>query len=169
MRRLPLPLLIALAMFLAGCGEAEEITITQTQSPPDAPESPGVAGNASLGDVRVINGWAEALSEGDVRAAAGYFALPSTAENGPTLRIRTRDEARRFNASLPCGAALVRAESAGDFTTATFRLKERPGAGLCGPGTGATAQTTFVIEDGKIVEWRRVGTGGGQSAPGEAV
>jgi hypothetical protein len=168
-RRLLLPLLIALALFLAGCGDDEEVTTTQTKSPPDAGKPPGVAGDASPGDVRVINGWAEALSEGDVKAAAGYFALPSTAENGPTLQIRTRDDARLFNISLPCGATLVRAESAGDFTTATFELKERPGPGVCGNGTGASAQTAFVIEDGKIVEWRRVATGGGQPAPGEAV
>jgi hypothetical protein len=50
----------------------------------------------------------------------------------------------------------VRAERAGDFTVATFVLQERPGPGTCGDGTGQTAMTAFVIEDGRIVEWRRV-------------
>ena len=37
-------------------------------------------------DLEVIEGWSRALSEGDVDAAAGYFALPSTAENGTIRR-----------------------------------------------------------------------------------
>ena len=45
------------------------------------------------------------------------------------------------------------------WSLATFRLTERPGPGSCGTGTGATAQTAFLIEDGEIVEWRRVGLG----------
>jgi hypothetical protein len=90
------------------------------------------------------------------------------AENGPLLiNIRNLDDARRFNESLPCGARLVHAETQGQFTTATFRLTERPGTGFCGSGTGEAAQTSFVIRGGKIVEWRRVGTGG--EAPGRAV
>lgn len=131
--------------------------------------TPQIAGDADPGDVRVIDAWSDALRSGDVAAAADYFALPSVAENGPLLRIRDRDDARLFNSSLPCGAVLVRAESEGDFTTATFHLTERPGPGLCGPGTGQDAQTSFVIEDGKIAEWRRVAVGGAQPAPGEAI
>jgi hypothetical protein len=128
----------------------------------------GVAGDADPGDVRVIDDWATALRHGDVGAAARYFAIPSVAENSPVLiNIRNLDDARRFNESLPCGARLVRAETQGQFTTATFRLTERPGPGFCGSGAGEAAQTSFVIRDGKIVEWRRVGTGG--EAPGRAV
>jgi len=139
--------------------------------PEPSEESPQseIAGNADPGDVRVIDAWSDALRAGDVAAAAGYFALPSTVENGPLLRIRDRGDARLFNSSLPCGAVLVRAESEGDFTTATFRLTERPGPGVCGPGTGQDAQTAFVIEDGRIAEWRRVAVGGAQPAPGEAI
>ena len=131
--------------------------------------APEVAGGAEPGDVRVIDAWSDALRKGDVDAAAGYFAIPSVAENGPLLRLRDRDDVRLFNASLPCGAVLVRAESQGDFTTATFRLTERPGPGVCGQGAGQEAETAFVIEDGKIAEWRRVAIGGAQPAPGEAI
>jgi hypothetical protein len=118
----------------------------------------------------VIDAWVTALRHGDVDAAARYFAIPSVAENGPILlRIHSLDDARRFNQSLPCGARLVRAETQGEFTTATFRLTERPGPGTCGPGTGGTAKTSFVIHAGKIAEWRRVGAGGGgRSAPSQA-
>src|SRR5206468_3837552 len=125
-----------------------------------------VAGNADPADVHVIDAWVTALRHGDVDAAARYFAIPSVAENGPILlHIHSLDDARRFNQSLPCGARLVRAETQGEFTTATFRLTERPGPGTCGPGTGGTAKTSFVIHGGKIAEWRRVGaSGGGRNA-----
>jgi len=130
----------------------------------------GIAGDAHPADVRVIDGWVTALRHGEVAAAADYFAIPSVAENGPVLlHIKSLRDARRFNQSLPCGARLVRAESAGEFTTATFHLTERPGPGACGAGAGETAKTSFVIRDGKIAQWRRVGAGaGGQPAPSQS-
>lgn len=126
-----------------------------------------IPGDANQADVQVINGWVTALRKGDVDAAAGYFAIPSVAENGPILvHIRSTEDAVRFNETLPCGARLVRADTAGEFTTATFRLIERPGPGSCGPGIGTLAKTSFVIRDGKIAQWRRVGAGsGGGQAP----
>jgi hypothetical protein len=105
----------------------------------------------------VIRRWADTLRRGDVRAAAGFFALPSVVSNGtPPIELRTLADARLFNESLPCGARLIRTSSSGRFTTATFRLTERPGPGTCGRGVGMTARTTFVISRGKIREWRRV-------------
>jgi hypothetical protein len=152
---------IGVAFVLAGCGGGGD-------EPSSSGSAQGVAGDADPGDVRVIDDWVTALRRGDVDAAAHYFAIPSVAENGPLLvQIESLDDARRFNQSLPCGARLVRAETKGQFTTATFRLVERPGPGTCGPGTGETAETSFVIRGGKIVEWRRVGTGG--EVPGRTV
>ena len=58
--------------------------------------------------------------------------------------LRTRADARRFNEELPCGARLLRTSSSAGYTTAVFRLTERPGPGTCGTGTGMTARTTFV-------------------------
>ena len=156
--------MIALSLLaLSACGGGGSASGTSTTST--------VAGDASPSDVEVIDGWVTALRRGNVDAASKYFAIPSVAENGPVLaHLRTLDEARRFNESLPCGARLVRAETAGEFTTATFRLTERPGPGVCGPGTGGIAKTSFVIRDGKIVQWRRVGAGGGAPpAPGSSV
>ena len=105
----------------------------------------------------VIRAWVDTLRRGDVKGAAEYFALPSIVENGtPPLELRTRSDARAFNSALPCGAVLLRTSSSGRFTTAVFRLTERPGRGSCGSGVGERARTTFVIRDGKIREWRRV-------------
>ena len=152
---------LGIAIALAGCGDGGDN---------DNGRESKVAGNADPGDVRVIDGWVTALRHGDVEAAARYFAIPSVAENGPLLlHIENIDEARRFNESLPCGARLVRAQTQGQFTTATFRLTERPGSGVCGPGTGESAKTSFVIHDGKIAEWRRVGAGSGsEPTPGQS-
>jgi hypothetical protein len=160
-----LPVLGALA--IAGCGGSGPSSTSSTGTEGPAPK---IAGDADPGDVRVIDAWVTALRHGDVDGAARYFAIPSVAENGPVLlHITSLDDARRFNESLPCGARLTRAETAGRFTTATFRLTERPGPGTCGPGTGGVAKTSFVIRDGKIAEWRRVGAGGGgQATPSQS-
>jgi hypothetical protein len=122
----------------------------------DDSDDPDIPGGADPEAIAVIDDWSTKLRSGDVDAAAELFAIPSVAQNGPTVHIDDIGEARRFNASLPCGAELIRAEPDGDLVLATFRLAERPGPGSCGTGTGETAQTTFLIEDGEIVEWRRV-------------
>ena len=120
-----------------------------------------IPGGADPAAVAVIDDWARTLNEGDVEGAAEFFALPSVVQNGPTLRIETIEDARLFNSSLPCGATLEEAVDEGEFTIATFELTERPGPGTCGSGTGAEARTAFKISNGKIVEWRRVATEGG--------
>jgi hypothetical protein len=157
----PIPLLVALVLLLsapAGCGDGEGSEPNEPRD--DAPATQDVAGDADSADVEVISAWSEALRHGDIDTAAEKFAIPSVAENGQFLvRIESEADARVFNESLPCGGRLIKAEGEGDFTTATFRLTERPGPGSCGDGTGETAQTAFVIRDGLIVEWRRVGLG----------
>lgn len=152
--------LAATAAFAGACGGDDEATS-------GAPPPPDATAGANPEDVAVIAAWADTLRSGDVEGAAEYFALPSIAENGVTFELETPEQAEAFNASLPCGARLIEAVTEGDFTTATFRLTERPGPGTCGDGTGNTAQTSFVIEDGKIAEWRRVGLPGERS-PGQS-
>ena len=149
------------AIALGACGEKEEPEIG-APAPPEATKA--IPGGAAQADVRVIDAWTRTLRRGDIDGAARYFALPSVAENGPQLiRISDHADARIFNASLPCGAVLTKAVEEGDFIIATFRLTERPGPGTCGEGTGHSAQTAFVIKNGKISEWRRVGIGGAQA------
>jgi len=116
-------------------------------------------------EVQVIADWIGTLSDGDPEKAADYFAVPTIAQNGTApLRLTSRAQVVAFNRSLPCGGELVRARSDGKFINATFRLEERPG-GSCGPGVGGLARTAFVIRDGKIVQWRRLGDSPGGQAP----
>jgi hypothetical protein len=132
--------LIAAACVLVSCGE-----------------DGGTEGDSGPRAEAVIRDWADTLRAGDVAGAAALFALPSVVSNGTEpFTLYTRAEARAFNESLPCGAKLLRTSSSAGFTTAVFRLTERPGPGRCGSGTGDTARTTFVVDGGKIVEWRRV-------------
>ena len=141
---------LVLIALVAGCGGEDDAGMPATEIP----------GGGDPGDVQVIDDWSSTLARGDVEAAAEFFAIPSVAENVVLIEIEDENDALRFNASLPCGARLIHAETQGEFTTATFRLLERPGRGTCGDGVGETAQTSFVIEDSKIVEWRRVGLAG---------
>jgi hypothetical protein len=120
----------------------------------DAGEIPGGADPEAA---RVIDEWSTALREGDLERAADYFEIPTLAQNGtPPLELDSREDVIAFNEALPCGAELTEAETSGRFTIATFELTERPGAGECGEGTGNSAKTAFVIEDGHITEWVRV-------------
>jgi hypothetical protein len=167
---IPAALLALTAFLLGACGDSgDDPATTSAPSADEASSDEPDTADADQADVEVIEAWAKALADGKITTAARFFATPSVAENGATLRIADLNDAKLFNASLPCGAELVAAHSQGDFTTATFRLTERPGPGSCGPGAGGEAQTTFVIEHGEIAEWRRVGTAGSQPAPGEAV
>jgi hypothetical protein len=152
--RLFLIALVGVCVVLAACGGDDDA------------DEPAVPGDADQADVEVIKAWVDTLRRGDVEGAAEYFAIPSVAENGILFEIEDAGDAVDFNEALPCGAELVSAESQGKFTTATFRLTERPGPGTCGDGVGESAQTAFVIEDGKIVEWRRVGISG-TDTPGQ--
>jgi hypothetical protein len=140
--RLP-ALLIVAAGLLASCGGSDE----------GSDESKLPSGHEG---VAVIEGWVETLAEGDVEAAADYFAVPSVAENGtPPVTLRSHADVIAFNRSLPCGARLIKARPEGRFIVATFRLTERSG-GDCGSGIGELARTAFVIRDGKIAEWHRL-------------
>jgi hypothetical protein len=136
---------VLLVAAIAGCGGG------------NGGDQPRATPRSEPGAAAVIRDWADTLRRGDVRGAAELFALPSIVSNGtPPVKLRTRADARLFNGSLPCGARLISTSSSGRFTTATFRLTERPGPGTCGRGTGLTARTTFLISGGKIREWRRV-------------
>jgi hypothetical protein len=147
--------LAALALALAGCGGDDDSGEGTTGISAEG-ASTEIPGGAEPEDVEVIREWADTLRSGDAEGAAELFALPSRAQNGtPPLLLEERADVVEFNEALPCGAELVRAEDHAEFVLATFELSERPGPGECGAGTGNTAMTAFVIEDGKIVQWVR--------------
>ena len=151
--RLISALLVAALLALAGCGGS---------AGPDGDggeeDRAGVPGGADPEEARVIDQWSTALREGDVESAADLWRIPSFAQNGPPgLQLASREDVIAFNQSLPCGAELLSAETAGPYTVATFELTERPGPGECGDGVGSTAKTAFGISDeGEIERWIRV-------------
>jgi hypothetical protein len=133
---------VALILVISGGGDSEP-----------ASEVPGGADPES---VQVVVDWAQALSQGDEEAAASYFAIPSFAQNGLSFHISTATEALKFNESLPCAAVVEEAVDEGRYIIVTFRLGEKINSNACGDGAGETARTAFLIEGGKIIEWRRV-------------
>src|SRR3954454_18013321 len=153
--RLPMPgrrpiaavlavLVVALAVFLIVRAGSDDSNSTAAEIPGDADPT----------QVQVVVDWARAESSGDNEGAASYFAIPSFAQNGFNFHIKDIDDARRFNASLPCGAIVEEAVEDGHYIVVTFRLGERANSNDCGAGAGQTARTAFLIENGKIVEWR---------------
>lgn len=113
-------------------------------------------GSAGLSDEEVVRAWADDLRRGDLAAASEHFAPDAEVSNGtPVVRLRSRADARAFNASLPCGARVVGTRRAHGLLVADFVLTERPG-GDCGAGTGGNASAAFEIRDGRIVRWLRL-------------
>ena len=162
LRWLPGPL-TGLALAVAACGSGDGPR-TDVKTPPTDTRSaqpsaiPTPTGSVDPAAARVIRAWADTLRRGDVTGAARYFALPSLVSNGtPALQLRTRADVREFNRALPCGAKVIKlVPAAHGFVLATFRLTERPGAGSCGSGTGATARTGLRVRQGHITDWLRV-------------
>jgi hypothetical protein len=198
---------IATVGLLAGCASTRILARTSAarprggqtlSSPPTTvpltppPSAPGLPGETiptpgptgirpAAADVAVIRAWSDALRQGNVQAAARYFALPSVMINGTdasgtalVISIGSRSQARAANVSLPCGARFISADQRGRYVNALFRLTGRPGPGGsdCGSGAGQTARTNFVIAGGLIVEWIRApddpGDNGGSTAPAPA-
>ena len=155
-RALLLALLVTAPLALGACGGGEDGDAEPTAEQGTGGAETDIPGGADPEDVRVIDEWADTLREGDAEAAAEFFRIPSTAQNGtPPLRLETREDVIAFNEALPCGAELIEAEDRGRLVLATFELTERPGPGECGRGTGGRAKTAFVIEDGLIAAWIR--------------
>ncbi|HEX4009463.1 MAG TPA: hypothetical protein VHX62_05625 [Solirubrobacteraceae bacterium] len=160
----PLALIAAGALALAGCGSGTSLLQSSSGQATrhgavthaGNPVSPGVPADA----VRVIEGWANALRAGHVRAAARYFHIPSIffGGSGPPVELHSLADAETANAGLPCGARFLAAKLEGHYVNVLFRLTDRPGPGGtsgCGSGAGETARTNFLIRGGLIVEWLR--------------
>ncbi len=161
-------------LLLAGCGggggddssdRVASATPTADQREPQA--APGGGGSAkeparrtgpvTAAEKAVIRGWADALRQGDVERAIGYWHTPAIAANGSQpFKLLTRRAVRQFNDGLACGARLESVERDQGYVLATFRLTERKGADVsCGSGVGNRARTLFLLRGGKIVQWIR--------------
>lgn len=139
----------AMAAAVSGCGpfgSKEERRLGE-----DAPR-PSVPAGASA-DERVIRGWIDALNAGDFDRAADYFAAGAVVEQFAPLRLRSRADVLQFNRGLPCRAEVTDVEEEGRTTLAAFRLREGR-LGRC--SEGGEARVRFLIEKGKIREWRQL-------------
>jgi len=103
-------------------------------------------------DGRVIRGWLLSLERLDYEQAAYYFAPGALIDQGrKPYRLKTREQAIGFNASLPCRAQLIRLKGGGAHVLATFRLRAGPG-GKC----SGLVKVRYTIRKGKFTEWRQL-------------
>ncbi|MEX2253497.1 MAG: hypothetical protein WD649_05040 [Thermoleophilaceae bacterium] len=154
---------LAAAVLVAGCGGAEQVrTLTgevERDSPAERPGGTGEEGRegrpppADASDERVIRSWNTALNAERYGLAADHFARPSVIEQVREVRLPDRRAAIAFNRSLPCKAKLTDVEAEAGSTVAAFELAPGPGGGQSCTGD---ARVRFVIEGGRIKEWRQL-------------
>jgi hypothetical protein len=125
-------LLTTLAVLaLAGCGSGDP-----------SPES-------------VVRAWSEAVNSEDNGAAARLFAENARIIQGNAVRsLRTFDEARDWNAGLPCSGRILALRARSDTVRATFLLGDRGRTHCDAPGE--RTQALFRVEHGKIVLWHQI-------------
>lgn len=134
--------LAALGLFVSACGgssEPDRFGLTTPKSPVSSATAPAPE-PVTDAERRVIRGWSEEMSHGDVRAASKYFSVPSEIVNLPPKgALSSEHEVEVFNASMPCGAKLLRVErSSGRLVLGDFVLTDRPGGECENVGTRAT-------------------------------
>jgi hypothetical protein len=114
-------------------------------------------GAADAVSARVIKKWSAALSGGDIKRAARFFALPSKVQNGtPVVTLDTAEKRLVFNVTFPCGAKPTKLEAGGNgYTIVDFVLTERVD-GNCGNGVGGKARTAIRVRGGHISDWYRI-------------
>jgi hypothetical protein len=130
------PFLLALAAVAAGCGGGSA-----------SPES-------------VVRAWSQSINSEDNEAAASLFAPGAKViQEGQVLVLRTRADAERWNASLPCSGKILWIRTSGMTATARFLLGDRRESRCDGPGSETTA--LFRVRKGKIVVWHQTGSTAG--------
>ena len=177
---------IAGTAVLAGCGEAPGPDYRLKTPPPrvgaqpigtPAPPASARRGREPRPTQReaerlrpVLAGWAAAVRRGDPDRAARYFAVPAIVAQSMTVELQTREQVRKFNDELPCGARLLEVQHDGRYVVGTFRLTERPGR-TC-TAAGQLTRVAFVIRGRHFTEWRQVpdrpGAAPGPDAPEDA-
>jgi hypothetical protein len=143
----------------AKTGDPSVVAAAPPEATPTATPTPKPQGGpVTSEEKRIIRGWSDELRQGHVTAASRYFTIPSVVSNitGGADKLSSRDDVKQFNATLPCGAKLVKTRrSVNRFVVGTFKLSERPG-GACGTGTGTLAEVAFLIRHHRINQWVRV-------------
>jgi hypothetical protein len=139
---------------------AQAPTGTPTPTATATPSTKAKVDPVTREEKRIIRGWSDALRQGHVTAASRYFTIPSIVSNvtGGADKLASRDDVLQFNATLPCGAKLVktrRSTKVKRFVVGTFMLTERRG-GACGPGTGKLAEVAFLVRHHHINQWVRL-------------
>jgi hypothetical protein len=176
--RKPAWMLAALALLLCACGgKPSRLTLhtpdtatgkdatsfplpaptpTATAKPDPTPKPQG--GPVTNDEKRVIRGWSDALRQDHVAAASKFFQVPSLVSNGGAAdTLASKADVRAFNATLTCGAKLVKTRrSVKHFVIGTFQLTERAGHHMCGTGIGHLAEVAFLISHHHINQWVRV-------------
>lgn len=170
--------LVALTATLCACGESTDrfslrtpgtktgdpesaVTLvipTATPKAKKAAKPKAKAKPVTAEERRVIKGWSDELRHGHVQAASRYFTIPSVVSNQPGAAdtLGSRADVTAFNATLACGARLVKTRrSAKGFVVGTFTLTQRPGAD-CGTGVGGLAEVAFLIRHHRINQWVRL-------------
>lgn len=155
--------LLAVAV-LAGCGggEDEPSPRVATAAPEVAPSAPTPAPTprstiprAQRSDRQVVEGWLQALTDGDIVEAAKAFAPDAVVSNGtPRVRLQTFALRKAFNASFPCGAKLGSFAREKGFLLVTYVLIDRQGSQCDSPG--GEARGIIRVRRGRISEWYRV-------------
>jgi ketosteroid isomerase-like protein len=177
-RRIPLALLAAVMVVTAGCGRdaSERFGLTTPSDDPGAAPLAATPTPAPRHQPRptqrdaerlrpLIAAWAAAVRKGDSERAASFFSLPAIVAQSDTIQLATHEDAKAFNAGLPCGARLLEVQHAGRFVIGTFRLTERPGQ-TC-QASGQLVRVAFVILQRHFTEWREIPDTPG-AAPGPA-
>lgn len=102
-----------------------------------------------------MRAWSQAVNTEDNSAAARLFAPGARVVQGTSVRrLRTFEQARAWNAGLPCSGRIVSLRELGDTVRATFLLGNRRRSRCDGPG--ARSRALFRVREGKIVLWHQL-------------
>ena len=106
----------------------------------------------------MIEDWADTLREGDIEGAAEFSRCPAWSRTAPPpSSFEIRQQVVEFNEALPCGAEFVSAETAGDYTIATFEPDRAPWPRRVRRRRRQQCQDRLGISDeGEIERWIRV-------------
>ena len=103
----------------------------------------------------VVRAWSQAVNSDDNAGAARLFAHGAHVIQGSsTRRLNTFEQARDWNAGLPCAGRIIALRARGDTVRATFVLGNRSRSRCDAPAERAHALVR--VREGKIVLWHQL-------------